>query len=337
MFNTALLDVIVGLSFLYLFLSLFCSTVTELLAGAFGWRAEILLLTVRRMVGVSMQGAIYQHPLIACLSHQTVRSKIRDPAYIPTRLFVVALLDELFGEPGTGAGRQRPTTLPQIRERLAQIVGEDRGADRKTAARAILALLDDPVGPGVWPAVLGADDAVDDGIPALQPGYSAAAGQPAPAQDGAGNEQTAEARLRLEGWYNSVMERACGAYKRRAQMSVLTTALVLCVAANMDTVSIARRLWSSETVREVVRTEQEHKAKTRAADEARAAPHNVTATSATAAGARASTETSVSPATASPETASTAHERAAQVSTPLPFPFDSADEKRPWKRRSDCC
>lgn len=54
----------------------------------------------------------------------------------------------------------------------------------------------------------------------------------------------------IENWFDSVMDRASGAYKRWSRWMLFATGLVLAVGVNVDTIAIARTLSQSSAVRE---------------------------------------------------------------------------------------
>ncbi|WP_437793881.1 hypothetical protein [Sorangium sp. So ce693] len=58
-----------------------------------------------------------------------------------------------------------------------------------------------------------------------------------------------EANIRLERWFNDAMDRAAGRYKRRAQLIISATALVLCVGFNADSIRLAGALSRDAVVR----------------------------------------------------------------------------------------
>jgi hypothetical protein len=92
MFGSAILDTAIGLIFVYLLVSLIVSAANELLAALFRWRAKNLFLGIRELLqDPAMTGLatrFYAHPLIEGLS-----SKGKQPSYIPSRTFAMALLD----------------------------------------------------------------------------------------------------------------------------------------------------------------------------------------------------------------------------------------------------
>ena len=56
-------------------------------------------------------------------------------------------------------------------------------------------------------------------------------------------------RGKVEGWFDDVMDRASGWYKRKAQWMLLVIALVVTAIANADAISLATSLWQSPSLR----------------------------------------------------------------------------------------
>ena len=90
-----MLDVAIGLSFMYLLLALICTTVNEMIAGWWKTRAVFLDLGIRRLLGDSeLKSELYKHPLIASLAQD---AKALCPSYMPAEKFATALMDILTG------------------------------------------------------------------------------------------------------------------------------------------------------------------------------------------------------------------------------------------------
>lgn len=58
-----------------------------------------------------------------------------------------------------------------------------------------------------------------------------------------------EIRAQIAGWFDDMMDRASGVYKRKMQLISLAVGLALAVGANADTVAVAKALWSDATLR----------------------------------------------------------------------------------------
>ncbi len=104
MFNSNVLDVAVGLVFIFLLLSLICSAANEILEGFLKQRAGNLERGIQEMVGQGNEGFVaklYNHGLINSLYRGEYKPapwwqfwrKANLPSYIPSRNFALALLD----------------------------------------------------------------------------------------------------------------------------------------------------------------------------------------------------------------------------------------------------
>ena len=59
-------------------------------------------------------------------------------------------------------------------------------------------------------------------------------------------------QARAEEWFDDAMERVSGWYRRRIQIALTVIAAALALTLNVDTVQIARHLWTDQAVRETV-------------------------------------------------------------------------------------
>jgi len=96
MFGSYILDVAIGLIFVYMLLSLLCSTINEqVIARFFSLRAKTLKTGIQNMLA-DPQGIltkqVYNNPLIQGLSQKTRSGKSRDPSYIPSNIFAQAVM-----------------------------------------------------------------------------------------------------------------------------------------------------------------------------------------------------------------------------------------------------
>ena len=106
-----LLDIVVGISFVYLLLALISTTVNEWVAGILKLRSRTLEVGIRQLLGPAAD-AFYAHPLIGGLS-----APGRRPSYIPAHLFssaVIQLLD-------AGADSAGAATTKQVERAVAAI------------------------------------------------------------------------------------------------------------------------------------------------------------------------------------------------------------------------
>jgi hypothetical protein len=154
MFGMVTLDVIIGLAFVYLILSLICSAIQELIAQVMSWRSGTLeegiknLLQDPNLKGAEnkvrdLAGEIYQHPLVKKLAREGSK-----PSYIPARTFAVALLDVL-KDPAAAGGplteaKKTVDGLPagQVKTALEALVDRAQG-DIEKIGRNIEVWFDD--------------------------------------------------------------------------------------------------------------------------------------------------------------------------------------------------
>jgi hypothetical protein len=128
MFNSGILDVAIGIVFVYLLVSLIVTAANELIAALFKMRGRVLWQGLCTLLPTKNNFArkIYEHPLIEGLS------AARRPSYIPSRCFALALLDVISG--GTGkiahgkALEAKIDLLPEdLRRPLKLLLDESKG------------------------------------------------------------------------------------------------------------------------------------------------------------------------------------------------------------------
>lgn len=61
-----------------------------------------------------------------------------------------------------------------------------------------------------------------------------------------------EQKRRIEDWYNDSMARVSGWYKRKANAWIWVFSIILCLALNADSLTLGRKFWSDQTLREAV-------------------------------------------------------------------------------------
>ncbi len=107
LFNSTILEVVIGIVFVYLLLSILCTSANEWVAALTRRRGEMLRKGIRQLLEHQplkdggkpdeFLNAFYKHPLIASLIHDK-----RHPAYIAPRTFVAVITDLLTKEkPGS--------------------------------------------------------------------------------------------------------------------------------------------------------------------------------------------------------------------------------------------
>jgi hypothetical protein len=99
MWSSSILDIGIGLAFMYLLLALICSVLQEFIANVTSWRGRHLLASVQAMLNdpnmTGLAKRLYANPRIKGLSFD---GKL--PSYIPSAAFSMAIIDTL-KEPGS--------------------------------------------------------------------------------------------------------------------------------------------------------------------------------------------------------------------------------------------
>lgn len=133
MFGLQVLDVGLGLVFVYLFLSLTCTAATELIAGILKLRAKTLTQGIGNLLRDSdIQKKLFQHPLIKSLSVGEGK-----PSYIPSRTFALALANTLSGKEGSKlvegirGGIQKLRADSDLRKVMLIVLSDAKGDAKK--------------------------------------------------------------------------------------------------------------------------------------------------------------------------------------------------------------
>lgn len=139
MFGSPILDVAIGMIFVYLLLSLICSAANELIEAKLKNRAKDLEAGIRNLLGdKGLADKIYSHDLISGL-FSAAKGK---PSYIPAKTFALALMNTVFPA-GTTGGGAAGTVLESLRTTVSNLPETDPAAPIK---QALLALIDDAQG-----------------------------------------------------------------------------------------------------------------------------------------------------------------------------------------------
>ena len=250
MFNSQILDVAIGMIFIYLLLSLMCSAANEVIESLLKKRAKHLEQGLRELLqNQDLVAKVYNHSLVNGLfgGRYIPRSR-RLPSYIPSSNFALALMDLVL--PGqaanatamSGAARATvsPPTPPASPHVMINVSGSPAlGAAAPPPAVAVAA-------PVVLPNPLEPLRNALQNFP-----YPEVRAALLPLVDAAGND-AARARENIEGWFNASMDRVSGWYKRRAQVILLIIGLIVTMGLNADSIIVAKRLASDRALRESV-------------------------------------------------------------------------------------
>lgn len=220
-----MLDVAIGIVFVFVLMATVCSAIREGLEAKLKTRAAYLEHGIRELLhdleGKGLAHSFFNHPLIYSLysggyEGAAKRDKRRPtlfaqggalPSYIPARSFAVALLDIAAKGPVTDD------------------VSSDPGAPA-LSLEAVRASVRNLKNPPVQRALLIAIDTAEGDLN--------------------------RARINIEAWYDSAMDRVSGWYKRTTHWIIFWIALVLAVGLNIDTLAIADYLYRNDSAREAV-------------------------------------------------------------------------------------
>jgi hypothetical protein len=148
------LDVVIGLAFVFFLLAVLASAIQELVAGFFGLRARMLEQGLRNMLASGQSkslvdvDAFYHHPLIDTLYRGKVSSdklgkgglrRTKGPSYVSPTAFATFLLDQLTPADGAGSLRDIEAAIEKlpspVQDRLSPLVkaaGDDVAAFRQS-------------------------------------------------------------------------------------------------------------------------------------------------------------------------------------------------------------
>ncbi|HWZ12089.1 MAG TPA: hypothetical protein VNX22_03000 [Acidobacteriaceae bacterium] len=239
MFGSVVLDVAIGMAFVFLLLSLIASVIQEILASIVQARAANLQRGLRSLLsgdsieeGVSLVDSIYNHGLVRGLyqdpakDYLGTKGRLSDfrlklqrwvgiapptpiagvsdplmlPAYIPARTFALTMIDLLNREKLNGQNPVQNITV-FLRDHHQEF-------EHNKAVEALLALVVDA------------------------------------------NNNVEKLQRNLENWFNDGMDRVSGWYKKYTQKVLLVIGLVLAIAFNVDAIRVAHTLWFDRDARQ---------------------------------------------------------------------------------------
>jgi hypothetical protein len=251
MFGSSMLDIAIGVVFVFLLLSIIATGINEIIMSAMNMRAKELLRGIESLLndknntnGLVQQ--VYTHGQVYGLYRGTfdVTDKSDLPSYIPSRNFALALLD-IVAEKGDAVLQAAPAqaaphpaaSLPPLPQPLRQVA---------PATPPVTTLV---AGPPIIPIPLSirrgaaayAENTLTDKL-----------GKPLIAMIAMAGNDANKLQKAVEDWYNSAMDRVSGWYKNRTQKWLLSIGLVMAISINADTLRIVRQLSKDSTLRQSI-------------------------------------------------------------------------------------
>ena len=217
MLGSEVLDIAIGVIFVFLLVSLIASSIREGIEGWLKTRATHLEKGIRELLhdesGSGLVKQLFEHPLIFGLysGNYTPRKIGRAwatrggnlPSYIPSRNFAMALIDLAARGPVADGSIPVPLTLNALRSNLQQL-------QCPPVQRVLLTAIDSAEGD-------------------LQ-----------------------KAKAYIEAWYDSAMDRVSGWYKRSTQWMIFVIGLVLAIVLNVNTMTIVKHLYLDKAARQAL-------------------------------------------------------------------------------------
>lgn len=101
LFNSTVLDVVIGIVFVYLLLAIMCTTINEWIAGMWSLRAKNLAKGIQQLLDQqpgtdgtrTFLEQFYAHPLISSMVAPGKKPSEEHPSYLPARTFANVIMD----------------------------------------------------------------------------------------------------------------------------------------------------------------------------------------------------------------------------------------------------
>lgn len=256
MFGSTMLDVVIGLTYLFVMLSLVATALREAIEAVLKTRAIQLETGIRTLLADELKTVSSKNaPVAARLVTDAGKGKIGAPESITKTLFEHPLLYGLFrgdyakgantlakswlgGAPRVGFASQMPSYVPAKSFASALI---------DTIARGPVADGEQASSPLTFAQLRAGLDAQINAVP-ISPQLNRAL---TIALDDAGQDLE-KARANIEAWFDSGMERVTGWYKRETQWILLAIGLALAVLGNVDSIAVAQSLTRDAALRSII-------------------------------------------------------------------------------------
>jgi len=234
---SAILDVAIGLSFIFYLLALIASGLQEIIAGAFKWRGTYLAKSIdvimdnesgARFAWYGIGDFLRAHftPAAGVTAAQHRQNQDIAAATDPASVKLAKLVTDL-------------SEHPLLRNSLGQLPSY---VSARNFSFALLDLLRSGASQPTFAQIEQSIDELPDGE--LRQTLLILVRN-------SGNDLD---RLRgnIETWFDDAMDRASGIYKRAAKWMTLILGVLVAVVLNVDTLRLTRKLWEEPTLREAI-------------------------------------------------------------------------------------
>ncbi|HEX2203379.1 MAG TPA: hypothetical protein VHG91_08775, partial [Longimicrobium sp.] len=279
-----ILEIFIGLSLVYLLLSLLCTAINEYIATMLDKRGKELVRGIDQLLGEhdeALKAAFYRHPLISSLypdrdrvldweeklkawggrwrplrpfyrlarfiADREVRNR-RRPSYIPARNFALALLDVTDYTRSEGLRQPRGPAQPAQPGPPNPPAPAAGPVPTPDGLKQAFEALRNTSGADVSELLLSPE------VGALLSSYAVPADvrqKLVGAVSGVENELQ-KLHDSVEVWFNNTMDRVSGTYKRYTQIALVVIGFVVAFLANADTIQIWRTLAVNDEVRQAM-------------------------------------------------------------------------------------
>ena len=224
MFDSAFVDIALGLILFFLILSLVCSAVQEWFASAVGLRSRNLRKGIENLIGADIAKSLYNHGQFKSLykeagwlgSLKKIGSRGVGPSYVEPKRFANILIDVI---DRSGAQQDGGVRRDAVAKTFNEIEGSLKAIGQAHIREALLSLLS------------GAEGEVD------------------------------KFRDELADWFDGAMDRVSGWYARTVKVWLFVIATVVVVTLNADAVHLANTLWVDQAFRTALAEVAERNAK----------------------------------------------------------------------------
>ena len=286
MFGSETLEVAIGLVLVYFIMSLLCSTVTELITRWLSLRARTLKDGILKLINgdQNLYQVISENPLFKGLSPKDPKNprdpnNPKDPEKEHWWDLIKIVKWHIFKKNHYGPSELPPATFAQIIIDTVMDAGKKPGSGYTAVASSVNDIRKTDEEKGESKSLLTESFKVVEtlennlvltdtgsGILDKTPNYTdivpiisnenklvlksllAAAKTKVNTWDGA----ITEFRASLEKWFDDSQQRVTGWYKRKTQLIVLCLAVVICFGLNVDSIGIAKSLFSDPALRDTV-------------------------------------------------------------------------------------
>lgn len=234
-----MLDIAIGIIFIYLLLSVFATAINEIILSKMNMRGKELLRGIATLLSdpqlTGLAKDVYNHGQVYGLfdGELDLKDKSNLPAYIPARNFALALLSSV--DPHFGVAPPPPAPAGALAPEVAA----------------------QPVAPAGAAAAVHATIAVSQAFKDAAAGLAAnpvteKVGKPLLSMVAMAGNDANKLQRAVEDWYNSSMDRVSGWYKYRTQWVLFAIGCIMAVGLNANTLAIVHQLSKDSTMRQSI-------------------------------------------------------------------------------------